>query len=105
MSVFLSCKNATVRNIDVSERIDSNKTSASKECMVCHYWYCKYVGFKFQLQVCNKFLHVLVTSHDLKNTAIFTVKGVDCRCILWGVSENEAVNILNNSVLEDKFEL
>ena len=46
-----------------------------------------------------------MTSHDLKNTAIFTVKGVDCRCILWGVSENETVNILNNSVLEDKVEL
>ena len=25
--------------IDVSERIDVNKTSASKECDVCHYWY------------------------------------------------------------------
>ena len=27
--------------IDVSEGIDVNKTSASKECMVCHYWYLK----------------------------------------------------------------
>ena len=25
--------------IDVSERIDVNKTSASKECDICHYWY------------------------------------------------------------------
>ena len=25
--------------IDVSERIDVNKTSASKEWLVCHYWY------------------------------------------------------------------
>ena len=24
--------------IDVSEGIDNNKTSASKECMLCHYW-------------------------------------------------------------------
>ena len=31
--------------IDVSEGIDTNKTSASKECMLCHYWYFKYVGF------------------------------------------------------------
>ena len=23
--------------IDVSEEIDTNKTSASKECMLCHY--------------------------------------------------------------------
>ena len=25
--------------IDISERIDTNKTSASKECNICHYWY------------------------------------------------------------------
>ena len=30
------------------------------------------------------------------------VKGVDYRCILWGISKNKAVNILNNFVLEDK---
>ena len=24
--------------IDVSEKIDVNKTSASKECDICHYW-------------------------------------------------------------------
>ena len=24
---------------DVSEGIDANKTSASKECDVCHYWF------------------------------------------------------------------
>ena len=33
---------------------------------------------------------------------ILNVKGVDYRCILWGITRNEAVNILNNSVLEDK---
>ena len=25
--------------VDVSEEIDVNKTSASKECDICHYWY------------------------------------------------------------------
>ena len=25
--------------IDISEGIDTNKTSASKECNICHYWY------------------------------------------------------------------
>ena len=29
-------------------------------------------------------------------------KGVDFRCILWGISRDEAVNRLNNSVLENK---
>ena len=43
-----------------------------------------------------------MTAYELKNIAILTVKGVDYRCILWGISKTEAVNRLNNSVLEDK---
>ena len=31
--------------IDVSEGIDVNKTSASKECDICHYWYFLNKGF------------------------------------------------------------
>ena len=27
--------------INVSERIDINKSNKSKECMICHYWYFK----------------------------------------------------------------
>ena len=34
--------------------------------------------------------------------ATLNVKGVDYTCILWGISRNKAVNILNNFVLEDK---
>ena len=34
--------------IDVSKRIDVNKTSKSKECDICHYWYFLNKGFKFQ---------------------------------------------------------
>ena len=33
--------------IDVSEEIDNNKTSESKECILCHYCYSKDVGYKF----------------------------------------------------------
>ena len=36
------------------------------------------------------------------NIAILNVKGVYSRCILWGIGKNEAINVLNNSVLEDK---
>ena len=49
------------KRLDVSEGIDTNKTKASKECMLCHYWYFK-VGFKFEQYVCNK-------SHDILMTA------------------------------------
>ena len=90
------------KKIDVSEGIDTNKTSASKECMLCHYWYFKDAGFKYELHVCNKSHDVLMTAYELKNIAILNVKGVDFRCISWGISRNKAVNRFNNSVLEDK---
>ena len=41
-------------------------------------------------------------AYELKNIAILNTKGVDYRCILWGISRDEAVNRLNISVLEDK---
>ena len=70
--------------------------------MLCHYWYFKDVEFKFESHVCNKGHAVLMTAYELKNMAVLNVKGVDFRCILWGISKDEAVNRLNNSVLEDK---
>ena len=88
--------------IDVSEGIDINKTSASKECMLCHYWYFKDVGFKFEPHVWNKCHDVLIAAYELKNIAILNVKCVGFRCILWGISRDEAANRLNNSVLKDK---
>ena len=48
--------------IDISEGIDV-KTSALKECDICHYWYFKDVGFKYEPYLCNG-------CHDLMQKAI-----------------------------------
>ena len=45
---------------EVSEGIDVNKTSASKEFDVCRYWYFLNFSFKFQQNVCNR-CHGLLT--------------------------------------------
>ena len=37
--------------IDISEGIDINKTNLSKECDICHYWYFKDIGFKYDRYV------------------------------------------------------
>ena len=39
--------------IDLSEGNDVNKTSASKKCDICHYWYFLNKDLKFQPNVCN----------------------------------------------------
>ena len=39
--------------IDVSEGTDANKTSSSKDCDICHYFFFKInYSFKFQPNVC-----------------------------------------------------
>ena len=54
------------QKIDDLEEIESNKTSASKECMLCHYWYFKDVGFRFEAHVFNKCYDVLMAAYELK---------------------------------------
>ena len=90
------------QKIDVSEGIDVNKTSASKECELCHYWFFKDIGFKFEEHVCNGCHDLLTMAYGLENIAILSAKGATFRCILWGISRNEGLRRLNNSVLEDK---
>ena len=70
--------------------------------MLCSHWYFKDVGFKFEAHVCNKCHDVLMTAYELKNIAILNAEGVDFRCILCAIGRDEAVDRLNNSVLEDK---
>ena len=90
------------QKIDVSEGIDVNKTSASKECELCHYWFFKDIGFEFEEHVCNKCHDVLTIAHSLKNIAILNAKGNTYRCILMGISKNEDLKRLNNSVTYDR---
>ena len=49
--------------INILGVIDVNKTSASKECDICHFWYFKDIGFKYELYLCNG-------CHDLMQKAI-----------------------------------
>ena len=53
--------------IDVLEGIDVNKTSASKEYELCHYWFfIKDVGFKVEEHVCNRCHNLLTMAYSLK---------------------------------------
>ena len=90
------------KKINASEGIDVNKTSLSKVCMLCHYWFFKDIGFKLEPHVCNGCHDLLTMAYGLENIAILSSKGATFRCILWGISRNEGLRRLNNSVLGDK---
>ena len=87
--------------INASKGIDVDKTSASKECELCHYWFFKDIGFKFEEHVCNRCHDLLTMAYSLKNIAILSAKGATFRCILMGISKNEDLKRLNNSVTYD----
>ena len=90
------------QKIDISEGIDVNKTNALQECEVCHYWFFKDIGLKFQEHVCNKCHDLFTIAYSLKDIAILNAKGNTFRCILMGISKNEGLKRLNNSVTYDR---
>ena len=90
------------KRIDVSEGIDVNKTSALKECDICHYWYFLNNSFKFQPNVCNRCHDLLMWSTNLSDIAILNIKGSDSRWIIGLISKNEAINLMQNADLTEK---
>ena len=61
--------------IDISEGIDVNKASASKECDICHYWYFKDNGFKYEPYLCNGCHDLMQKFISFDDVAIVYVKG------------------------------
>ena len=90
------------QKIDISEGIDINKTNASKECELYHYWFFKDIGFKFEEHVCNGCHDLLTMAHLLKNIAILSAKGANFRCLLMATSKKEVLKKINNSVTYDR---
>ena len=70
--------------------------------MICHYWYFKDIDYKYEPYVCNKCHGLSMVAYELKNIAILNVKGVDYRCVLWNMTKNDAINVLNNYWLDNK---
>ena len=84
------------KRIDVSEEIDLNKSDKSKKCMICHYWYFKDTGYKYEPLVCNGCPDLSMVVYYL-NDLILNIKDVDYRCYEFNMSKNDAIKLLNNS--------
>ena len=88
--------------IDISEGIDVNKTSLSKECDICHYCYFKNIGFKYESFLCNGCHNLMQKAMSFNNVAIVYVKGSAYRIHFWYMSKDDAISIMSNSNLVDK---
>ena len=49
------------------------------------------ISFKIESRVCDNCYDVLITAYELEDIAIWKKNGLDYRCILWGITKNEAV--------------
>ena len=71
--------------IDISEGIDTEKTNKSNECKICHYWYFKDIGFKYEPHLCNGCHSLLQKAIIFNNIAIVYVEGSAYRINFFGI--------------------
>ena len=88
--------------IDISEGIDVNITNLSKECNICHYWYFKDTGFKYERYLCNGCHDLMQKPMSFNNIAIVYVNGNADRILFWYMSKDDAIKIMTGSNLVDK---
>ena len=88
--------------IDISKGIDINKTNASKECDICHYWYFLGRCFKHKPYLCNGCHNLMQKAMNFNDVAIVSVKRSDYRIHFWNISKDDAMNIIKNFNLDLK---
>ena len=88
--------------IDISERIDINKTNLSKECMNCYYWYFLSKNFSDGPYLCDGCYNITQNFNEFKNIAIIHVRKSAYRVYFLYMSKREAKKLMNNSNLIGK---
>ena len=94
--------NYKYNRIDLSEKIDVNKTNLQKQCVICHYWYFKDISFKYENYLCNGCHDLMQKATSFNNVAIVYVKGSAYIIHFWYMSKDDAINIMNGSNLIDE---
>ena len=73
----------------------------SKELHICHYWYFKDIGFKYQPYLCNGCHGLMQKAMNFNHAEIIYVKESSYRTHFWYMSKDDTINIMNNSNLID----
>ena len=88
--------------IHISEGVDTNKTSASKECNICHYSYFLDKSFNYEPYLCNGRHYLMQKAMTFNDIAIASISGNDCRIHFWYMSKTDAIILMTNSNLKYK---
>ena len=89
--------------MDISEGIDANKTSLSKEYDICHFWYFKDIRFKHEPYLCNGCHDLMQKAVSFNNVAIVYVKGSGYIIHFWYICEDNVLIWLIKGVFYNFF--
>ena len=78
------------------------ETSASKKCNICHYCCFWNKGFKIHTNAWNRCHNLLMMSMNLCNIYFLNIKHTDYCCIISGISNSEAMKVLQNIDFTEK---
>ena len=67
-----------------------------------HYRYFKEIGYKYEPHACNQCHDLSMVVYDLNDFMILNIKSIDYRCYVFNMSKSDAINSLNNYVLDNK---
>ena len=70
--------------------------------VICHYWYFKVIGFKYEKYHCNGCHDLMQKVMSFNNVAIVYIKGHAYRIHFWYMSKDDVINIINGFNLVDK---
>ena len=98
-TVCMNYKMLEYDKIDISEGIDMNKTSESKECDICHYWQFSDKNFSYEPYICNGCHNLIQKATSFDNGAIVSIKSYSYRIHFWYMNKNDAINKMKNSNL------
>ena len=79
-----------------------NKTNASKECDICHYWYFLDKNFNYEPYLCNGCHNLMQRAMNFNDVAIVSIKGSNYRIHFWYMSKGDAMSIIDNVNVSEK---
>ena len=82
--------------IDLSKGIDVNKTSNSRECSFCHYYFLD-TNFNYQKYLCDGCHDMSMKANSMQNLAIVYSDNNAYRINFTFMDLNQATYLLNNS--------
>ena len=84
--------------IDILEGIHVNKTNVSKECDICHYWYFKDIGLKYEKYLCNVCHNLMQKAMSFNDVAIAYVTGSASNIHFCYMSKDGIISIMKKNV-------